>query len=98
MHAGRARIGDTDLPEGFDDLLAAAIAASDEAVADGVDRMKVGRGDVPLIVVGGGSVLIPDSLPGVSKVLRPEHYDVANAIGAAIAQVSGRWDEVVSLA
>jgi N-methylhydantoinase A/oxoprolinase/acetone carboxylase beta subunit len=98
VHAGRARIGDTDLPEGFDDLLAAAIAASDEAVADGVDRMKVGRGDVPLIVVGGGSVLIPDSLPGVSKVLRPDHYDVANAIGAAIAQVSGRWDEVVSLA
>jgi hypothetical protein len=27
-------------------------------------------------------------------VLRPDHFDVANAIGAAIAQVSGRWDEV----
>jgi hypothetical protein len=51
-----------------------------------------------MIVVGGGSVLIPDSVAGVSKVLRPDHYDVANAIGAAIAQISGRWDEVVSMA
>jgi N-methylhydantoinase A/oxoprolinase/acetone carboxylase beta subunit len=98
VQAGRARIGDLTPPEGLARLLAAAMAASDEAVTDGVDRMKVGRGDVPLIVVGGGSVLIPDSIPGVSKVLRPDHYDVANAIGAAIAQVSGRWDEVVSLA
>jgi N-methylhydantoinase A/oxoprolinase/acetone carboxylase beta subunit len=98
VQAGRARIGDLTPPEGLARLLAAAMAASDEAVTDGVDRMKVGRGDVPLIVVGGGSVLIPDSIPGVSKVLRPDHYDVANAIGAAIAQVSGRGDEVVSLA
>ncbi len=70
----------------------------DEQIADAVDRMKVGRGDIPMIVVGGGSVLVADSVPGVSKVLRPDHFDVANAIGAAIAQVSGRWDEVVSLA
>ena len=76
----------------------AGLDASDAAIADGVDRMKLGRGDVPLIVVGGGSMLIPDSVPGVSKVLRPDHHDVANAIGAAIASVSGRWEEVVSLA
>ena len=43
-------------------------------------------------------MLIPDSVAGVSKVLRPDHHDVANAIGAAIASVSGRWEEVVSLA
>lgn len=41
---------------------------------------------------------MPDTLAGVSKILRPDHYDVANAIGAAIAKVSGRWDEVASLA
>lgn len=75
-----------------------AIDAVDQRIADAADRMKVGRGDIPMIVVGGGSVLIADSVPGVSQVLRPDHFDVANAIGAAIAQVSGRWDEVVSLA
>ncbi len=96
--SGRASIGDHDLPSDALEVLGSAIEASDEAVAEGIDRMKVGRGDVPLVVVGGGSMLVPDSLPGVSKVLRPEHYDVANAIGAAIARVSGRWEEVVSLA
>lgn len=96
--ARRADIGSSRPAESFSALLATAIQISDAAVADGVDRMKVGRGDVPLIVVGGGSVLIPEDVPGISKVLRPEHHDVANAIGAAIAQVSGRWDEVVSLA
>ena len=43
--------------------------------------------DVPVIVVGGGAVLCADALPGASAVHRPEHADVANAIGAAIPQV-----------
>ena len=47
------------------------------------------------MLVGGGSVLVPDTLPGVSEILRPAHHDVANAIGAAIAMASGRWEEVV---
>ncbi|MBI2237753.1 MAG: hypothetical protein HYU54_04405 [Actinobacteria bacterium] len=55
------------------------------------------RGDQPLIVVGGGSVLVPEVLPGVSEIHRPEHFDVANAIGAAIASVSGEVDRVVHL-
>lgn len=96
--AGRGVIGRHEPSSELKELMTAAIEASDAAVADGVDRMKVGRGDVPLIVVGGGSMLIPDSVPGASKVLRPDHHDVANAIGAAIASVSGRWEEVVSLA
>ena len=33
----------------------------------------------------------------MSEVVRPEHHDVANAIGAAIAQVGGRWEEVVRI-
>ena len=98
VHAGRAKIGDVLPPAELAELLTRAINESDAAVADGVDRMKVGRAGINLIVVGGGSVLIPDTLPGVDKVLRPENYDVANAIGAAIAQVSGRWEEVVSMA
>lgn len=94
----RADIGTSDISSEHGNLLADALRISDEKIADAVDRMKLGRGDVPMIVVGGGSVLIPDVIPGVSEVLRPDHYDVANAIGAAIAQISGRWDEVVSLA
>jgi len=98
VQGGRAIIGTVQVPDEHQEVLASALNVVDSMIADAVDRMKLGKGDVPMIVVGGGSVLIPDSIPGVSKVYRPDHFDVANAIGAAIAQVSGRWDEVVSLA
>jgi N-methylhydantoinase A/oxoprolinase/acetone carboxylase beta subunit len=98
VQAGRATIGTMPVPAGHERALSSALDIVDSMITDAVDRMKLGKGDVALIVVGGGSVLIPESIPGVSQVLRPDHYDVANAIGAAIAQVSGRWDEVVSMA
>jgi N-methylhydantoinase A/oxoprolinase/acetone carboxylase beta subunit len=63
-------------------------------LADAIDRVKTSRAAQPLIVVGGGSVLVPDELPGVSEIRRPEHFEVANAIGAAIASVSGSVDRI----
>ena len=51
----------------------------------------------PLIAVGGGSMLVPDAIAGVSEVHRPDHFDVANAIGAAIASVAGEVDRIVHL-
>ena len=59
-----------------------------------VDMMKTEAGDVPLLAVGGGAFLIPDTLEGVSRVVRVEHGDCANAVGAAIAQVSGECDQI----
>ncbi|HLB48269.1 MAG TPA: hypothetical protein VJL59_14790, partial [Anaerolineales bacterium] len=50
------------------------------------------------ILVGGGSILVSERLAGASEVLHPPHYQVANAVGAAIAQISGEVDRVVSLA
>jgi hypothetical protein len=67
------------------------------ALADAIDRMKTSRDDCPLIAVGGGSILIPDRIPGVSEVIRPEHFDTANAVGAAIASVSGQIDRIFHL-
>ena len=95
--AGRASIGHVGVPDELHKMLSMGLELADEMVAVGVDQMKVGRAELPLIVVGGGSVLLPDHIPGVSEVLRPNNFDVANAIGAAIAQVSGRWDEVIKL-
>ncbi|CAK0783618.1 hypothetical protein CVIRNUC_006817 [Coccomyxa viridis] len=62
-----------------------------------VDGMKSSKEDVPVIVVGGGAVLCADALPGASAVHRPEHADVANAIGAAIPQVSGVSEGIYEL-
>src|SRR5205085_6418549 len=38
--------------------------------------------------------LVPDALTGVHKVERVVHGECANAVGAAIAQVSGEVDQV----
>jgi N-methylhydantoinase A/oxoprolinase/acetone carboxylase beta subunit len=63
-------------------------------IEETIDRMKTEAGDVPLIAVGGGAFLVPDAMTGVSKVIRVAHGDCANAVGAAIAQVSGEVDQV----
>jgi N-methylhydantoinase A/oxoprolinase/acetone carboxylase beta subunit len=91
---GRTRLGDPALTRPRRGLLEAAARAADVRLAEAIDRVKTARGDLTLIAVGGGSVLIPDELPGVSEVLRPDHCDAANAIGAAIASVSGQVDRI----
>jgi N-methylhydantoinase A/oxoprolinase/acetone carboxylase beta subunit len=91
---GRASLGDPSLTEARRGLLEAACRAADVELADAIDRVKTARGDLTLIAVGGGSILIPDRLPGVSEVIRPDHFDAANAIGAAIASVSGQVDRI----
>jgi N-methylhydantoinase A/oxoprolinase/acetone carboxylase beta subunit len=96
--AGRAEIGDPDrvaaLPK---ELVAAALERIATDVADVVDRMRVSADPLPVVAVGGGSVLLPDELPGIGAVHRPENFAVANAIGAAIAQVGGEVDRVFAI-
>ena len=90
-------LGDAGALAAHRPLLAQAIARSDEMLADAIDRVKTSREPVPVVAVGGGAPLVPELLPGSSEVLRPEHSDVANAIGAAIATVSGEVDRIFHL-
>ena len=55
------------------------------------------RSPLPVLVVGGGSILLGGELDGADLRV-PPHHDVANAVGAAMAQVSGETDRVVQLA
>ncbi len=65
-----------------------------EKLAAAVDLMKPGGAVLPVILVGGGAPLIPgDTLAGCPLV-RPDNADVANAIGASIAQVSGEAEDM----
>jgi N-methylhydantoinase A/oxoprolinase/acetone carboxylase beta subunit len=96
--AGAAAIGDparvADLDAGF---VARALAAARGMVEGAVDRMKTSAGDTPVIVVGGGSILIGEQLAGASQLVKPPHFEAANAVGAAIAQISGEVDRVFAL-
>ncbi len=96
--SGRANVGSGKLVKGVDPSLAErALAEIQARVEAAVDRVKLSGEDVPVVLVGGGSILLGDGLAGASEVLRPEHAGVANAIGAAIAQVGGQMERVYSL-
>jgi len=93
--AGYADFGDRSLVKQLSrDLVEKAVDRIHRILADGVDRMKVSAEPVPLILVGGGSVLIDRDIAGVSEIVIPEYAGVANAIGASIAQVSGEIDRM----
>ena len=65
-------------------------------VEAGLDRMKTSSDAAPLILVGGGAVLIHRDLKGISDVRSHPDAGVANAIGASIAQIGGETDKVYS--
>jgi N-methylhydantoinase A/oxoprolinase/acetone carboxylase beta subunit len=96
--AGRAEIGDPALVAHLDrDLVRAALDRIARDASDSVERMRTSAEPLPVVAVGGGSVLLPDTLAGAGEVHRPEHYAVANAIGAAIAQIGGEVDRVYAV-
>jgi N-methylhydantoinase A/oxoprolinase/acetone carboxylase beta subunit len=96
--AGLIQLGEQERVAGLDrSMVKAALEHIAARTAEAVDRMRTSAESVPVVVVGGGGFLVPDSLAGASEVLRPEHGSVANAIGAAIAQVGGEVDRVFSV-
>ena len=95
--AGLIELGDPGRVAGLDrGLVRSAIAQAHAMAEEAVDRMKSDATALPLIAVGGGGFLVPDRMDGISEVLRVPHQAVANAVGAAIAQVSGEIDQVFS--
>lgn len=61
-----------------------------------IDMMKPSSKPVPVILVGGGAILVQDDLPSASQVIRPENAAVANAIGASIAQIGGEAEAMLN--
>ena len=97
--AGRADIGDASKVAHLDPALVQRVLDRiAERISEAVDRMRTSAEPIPVVVVGGGSLMVPDELPIFGSVARPENYAVANAIGASIAQVGGEIDKVYSIA
>jgi N-methylhydantoinase A/oxoprolinase/acetone carboxylase beta subunit len=96
--AGVADFGDASKVADLDkQLVSDTIDLIQSMTEAAVDRMKTSAADVPVIVVGGGSVLISRPVAGASEMVKPPHFEAANAVGAAIAQISGEVDRVYSL-
>lgn len=91
VRAGRlSGFGDASLVASLDaEIVSQAFEWGDAQIKAITDRMKATSVAMPLIAVGGGSHLVPDTIEGVSEVIRPAHHEVANAYGAAIAEASG---------
>ncbi|WYQ41623.1 hydantoinase/oxoprolinase family protein [Bacillus sp. FSL W7-1321] len=62
-----------------------------------IDQMKTSKEPVPVILTGGGSILVNSRLTGASEVIKPDHHDVANAIGAALGTISGEAENIYAL-
>ena len=98
VQAGQAVIGDparvANLPES---LVSTALDKIHARIEEAIDQVKTSARAMPLILVGGGHILVSRPLRGASQVLRPRYAEVANAVGAAIALVSGRVERMYDL-
>lgn len=95
--SGNADIGDkSQISHIAQDTIRNAQATLHAMLDSNIDMMKPGGKSMPVILVGGGAVLVTDGLQAASNIHRPEHAGVANAIGAAIAQIGGEAEQMVS--
>jgi N-methylhydantoinase A/oxoprolinase/acetone carboxylase beta subunit len=94
--AGLAKFGDPSLVRLEERVVKTAFATIRSMLAAAIDQVKTSADPLPLIAVGGGAFLVPDDIPGITEVIKPPHSAVANAIGAALAQVGGEAELIYS--
>ena len=96
VRLGMVELGDASkvahIPE---ELAKKALAAIGTLVEDAIDSMKVSSADSDVILVGGGSIVLPEKLAGAAAVVKPDHFGCANAIGSAISKVSGTYEQLI---
>ena len=91
--AGKAPIGNTAAVERLTKEFVEQARSRIRALLEGaIDVVKTSPEPLPVLLVGGGSVLAPESLSGASQLICPPFHDVANAVGAACSKVGGSVD------
>ncbi len=65
-------------------------------IEEGIDKVKTRPDPMSVVLVGGGSAMLPEELKGASEVMRPEGAQSANAIGAATALVGATVERAYS--
>lgn len=96
VRLGMAQLGDKALVAHIDeDFARKAMDVIRTLCEDSIDAMKVSSEDVDVILVGGGSIVLPTDLAGAKRVTQHAYGGVANAIGSAISKVSGTYEQLV---
>jgi N-methylhydantoinase A/oxoprolinase/acetone carboxylase beta subunit len=97
--AGAARLGDPAAVAHIDRRQAlACMDHIQQRLGQAVERVRTSPEIVPVVVVGGGCILVNADRLGELPVVIPPHHGAANAVGAAMAQVSMEDDRVMDLA
>ena len=97
VRLGMAQVGDPEKVKHIDeDLARRALSTIRELVEDSIDVMKVSSDDLDVILVGGGSIILPEKLAGARSVTKPAFFGTANAIGSAISKVSGTYEALIN--
>lgn len=60
-----------------------------------VDSLKVSNDEADVILVGGGSTVLPHDLTGTAHVYNPVYFGCANAIDSAVSKVSGSYEQLI---
>ncbi|AOL17460.1 hydantoinase subunit beta [Sulfolobus sp. A20] len=67
-----------------------------ESWENAIDMMKTSKEDVIVIGVGGGSIMLPETLKGSSKLVIPKNAQYANAIGCTLTKVGATIERTFS--
>lgn len=96
VRLGMYELGERSKVAGIDEAFALkAMDVIRDQVENAFDTMKVSNSDVDVILVGGGSIILPEKLTGAKSVIKPDHFGMANAIGSAISKVSGTYEKLI---
>ena len=97
VRLGMADIGDKSKVADIEEEMAKeAMKVIISLAEDGIDSMKISNADIDVILVGGGSIVLPENLMGAKTVSKPNYFGIANAIGSAISKVSGTLEKLVN--
>lgn len=94
LASGAANIASVEAPQISPSIVERASMRIREILEDSIDRMKPSASPVPVILVGGGGVIAPRNLSGVSELMQPDHFGAANAVGAALGDIAGQTEKI----